>query len=250
MILGKLTWRTLRKLSRFCGCHWLSFATLLSLIISLVSIFKEIFFRKSPQQLSYRVLCILPLIEAFDIEISNTGTNNIWYGSPEHRPDKAFPFYIETMPPVMIINAHIIRGKVDDNGFQLVKDDEWRYGRVECKWRRLSSGESVVARIIYIKIGKAPDICLTGELKECLLPKKLKPHRNWKPSERLVFIMRIMFVSVIIPPLLGRLYILAWMRRIWDIKILRSLDLPKGIAPSVLVYWRLQVHRRFRFRAT
>jgi hypothetical protein len=113
-------------------------------------------------------------LDAFEIEIINSGFRPIWYEPTSDRPEKAKPFYVQTRPPVKVLDAQVITAQAKVNGFEVVEDDQWSRGRVQCKWRRLASGESVIVRIVHERPEDQLEVLLTGEIRQCLAPIRLK----------------------------------------------------------------------------
>jgi len=177
------------------------------------------------------------------VQVRNTGTDPLWY---DDRPDKAAPFYIEITPCAIVTDAWVVRGNVDENGFQLIEDDNWKDGHIECRWRVLESGESVVIRVVHEKAGKPLVIRVTGELKESLVPRRLEPRKILTAREKLFLTMALLGVIWIVVYLLAWLPWIAWKKQHRDREMSESLAIPEGVVPSLVVYWRHEVVRRLR----
>jgi len=248
MICPKMIRRRATKSIRWFADNWLAVVGVLSLIIGVLGLIftlTGISAANHPdpprQELSYQV--IRPL-EAVEIEIKNTGADHIWYDSAYDRPEKALPVYIETTPPVRILDARVVSGKVGDNGFRLLENEEWMRGRVECRWRRLVTGESVVIRIVYLGMKKPPAIRLTGELRGCLVPRETKLPKIQTRGKRVVGGAALLFLVAILTLLLAWPGLLALKKRDYDRQMLEKLDIPEGVAGSLSVYWRREVLQR------
>ena len=218
--------------------HRMGVATLLGLVLAAIPILWELCPKTPQHELAYRVGDFLCLVEECDIEIQNIGTDPIWYNSRDDRPAEASLVYIETTPPMAILDANVVKGDVSDNGFRLMKNSEWDRGRIECRWRRLSSGESVIIRVAYWKTEGRPDIRLTGELEDCLVPTRLEPYRGQMGTAKILAYATFFFVCALAGLFLVRPCLVAWRKRERDRKMLRALRLPLGVAPSLLAYWR------------
>ena len=178
-------------------------------------------------------------IEAFEIEIQNSGSEPLWY---KDQPNDACPICIKTNPLVEILDAYVIQSHRDKNGFKTVRNEQWNNGRVECQWKCLANKESVAVRVIHLKPKKKIEVSLEGELRENLMPKRIKSPKIptleqssfWRAMFVYVFIMCIVLLISLSAFLAGR----AW--RTWrsDIELFKTGVVPEGVVPRVKTYWR------------
>lgn len=186
-------------------------------------------------------------LDAFEIEIINSGTEPLWYNSPDIRPAGAKPICVETKPPVNILDARVVAGNVDWNEFELIEDAGWKNGRVECEWRVLSSGESIVVRAVHVRSQKTPEICLCGELKNCLTPRRLSspqlPSAGQQILRRNMFWLLFVVTTIAMWGISSVRVIKNWRRDKREPKIL--VGLPPSIAPSMLHHWKREVLLRW-----
>jgi hypothetical protein len=243
--------------------------TILGIILALIGISLSFYYNRPQQELSYRVLphfrevfkidkdlrlllivrdsqlnwhICEDTVDVLEMEIINSGSRGIWYDSTDVRPQSVSPICIEIKPQTRVLDTRVIVGDVNLNGFQLIEDDQWRQGRVECKWRRLLSGESVTISIIYIRPKEPIKVSLSGELKHCAEFKRLIFPKV--PTLRQQIFREKVFLPVIIITLM--LWGVSLFRTIkkqkQDKQLTKTSAIPSGIVPSVLKSWRQDIY--------
>jgi len=182
-------------------------------------------------------------LDAFEMEITNTGTKPVWYGSSDVRPEGAKPICIETKPAVRVLDARVILGDVNDNGFRLLEDDGWGEGRIRCEWRVLERSETVVVRVVHERPKTQMEIILSGELKECLVPKRWGPLQDARRIAQQTFRAGAFWVLFLIGT--TSVWVIAALRVIRkchrDKNLERILVIPHGITPPATSYWRREI---------
>lgn len=256
-----------KEIRDWCKSNLPNALAILSFILTLLSIF--LVYPHPQQRLSYRVLPHFrevfkadkdprlflmvrdsqlnwhicgDAVDTLEMEIINSGSENLWYNSPDVRPKSANPICIELKPQTKILDARVIVGDVNLNGFQLIEDDRWRQGCVECKWRRLLSGESVTISIIYVRPKEPIKMFLSGELKHCAKFEQLT-FPKVPTLRQQIFRKKVFLPVVIITLMLWGLSLFRTIRKQKEDKQLsKTSTIPSGVIPSVLKSWRQDIY--------
>lgn len=175
-------------------------------------------------------------VSSFEIEIVNCGRGVLWYDQAHH--DGAEPICIETCPKVRVLDAHVLGNDSAATGFRLTRDERWDHGEIECAWRRLADGESATVRVVHLQEEAPVRVVLTGELDQCLAPRRLSPPKTPSVATRMLRTRLLAYVLATAFGLWLGSGLLAVKRQVRDKQLLRGLEVPHGIRPSILGYWR------------